>query len=372
VVTHQEVTHQEKVANDMMIAQDTRISLESTTEETVYSDSVKGTLPITTKETSATTESPVSKETPASKETILIVDDHPTNLRLLFDALHGEGYEVLVTQSGKSMLKRLEHMKPDIILLDVKMPDMDGFEVCQHLKSNYPKHYHTPVIFMTALSDTESKVRAFGVGAVDYVTKPVQVVEVIARVKTHLKIHSLQRELSRRIEELESSHRKIERMSIEDTLTSLFNLRYLDDHLANSYEQSKRYHKNLTVAMLDIDHFKSVDDNFSHKTGDDVLRQSGKIFKDTIRGADMVARYGGEEFVIVFPETSLDEAFLVSERVRQAIESYPWSSFNPNLKVTISVGLASGIEFESYEKLLSVADDKLYSAKRGGRNRVCR
>ncbi|MEZ4630671.1 MAG: diguanylate cyclase [Deinococcales bacterium] len=300
----------------------------------------------------------------------MIVDDHPTNLRLLFDALHGEGYEVLVAQSGKSMLSRLEHMNPDIILLDVKMPDMDGFEVCQKLKRDYASHYHTPVIFMTALSDTESKVQAFEIGAVDYVTKPVQVVEVIARVKTHLKIHSLQQELSKRVQELEESHTKIERMSIEDALTSLYNRRYLDDYLFKLYEQSKRYKKVLTLAMLDIDHFKQINDNFSHKVGDDVLRQVAKLFQETIRAADMVARYGGEEFVIVFPETSLDEAKDVSERVRRTISSYPWGNLQQKLQVTISIGLASGTELESYEKLLSLADDKLYESKRAGRNRV--
>ena len=294
--------------------------------------------------------------------TILVVDDNPTNLRLLVDLLHGNGFHVLIAKSGKRALEQLEEMNPDIILLDVKMPDMDGFEVCRRLKA-IPLGKDIPVIFMTALTNIESKMEAFKSGAVDYITKPLQVEEVLVRIKTHLAIVNLRRELQQRILELEEYSQKFKQMSIKDSLTDLYNRRYFDECLENTYKHSKRYDRPLCVAIIDIDYFKQINDNFSHKVGDEVLKEVASIFQAQIRQSDTVARYGGEEFVIIFPETTCDQTIEVCERIRTAVEKYDWVKIQPDLKVTISIGVSDRTGLEDHEHMLSKADAKLYEAK---------
>jgi diguanylate cyclase (GGDEF)-like protein len=162
----------------------------------------------------------------------------------------------------------------------------------------------------------------------------------------------------------------LERLARQDPLTRLYNRRYLEENLEREFAASKRYNFPLSIAMVDIDHFKEINDAFSHQIGDDVLRLVGQILESNCRGVDFAARYGGEEFVLVFPQTDLTGALVACERVRQRVESHNWSSIHPHLKVTISIGVSSDPTLPNHEKLLAAADEQLYAAKRAGRNRV--
>ena len=153
-------------------------------------------------------------------------------------------------------------------------------------------------------------------------------------------------------------------------MTGLFNRRYLDDTLEKAFAHAKRYERLLSVVVCDIDHFKRVNDNFSHQMGDAVLKEIAKLLKSGVRQDDTVARYGGEEFVILLPEASAKEAVHIVERIRQNITNYPWHTFHPDLKITMSAGLSDDLSVKSHEKLVGIADKKLYEAKRGGRNRL--
>lgn len=170
--------------------------------------------------------------------------------------------------------------------------------------------------------------------------------------------------------ELENQKLVLEQQSREDGLTKLYNRRYLDTLLAQEFERSKRFNHPFTIAIIDIDHFKKINDNFSHQVGDEVIKTVAQIFKNNLRSMDLVGRYGGEEFVIGLLETSLMRAVLVAEKLRRAVEEFNWTIIQPNLRVTISIGLAENTKMLNHEKMISEADKKLYEAKRAGRNLV--
>lgn len=177
-------------------------------------------------------------------------------------------------------------------------------------------------------------------------------------------------ELESYLKELEDLNAKVKELSFRDSLTKLHNRRYLFEQADAMFKLAKRYKRPLSLVMLDIDHFKSINDSFSHQTGDDVLKKIAEIMKDCLRDADLLARYGGEEFAILLPETSLDNAYLACERLRQSIEAYPWSEIHPDLSVTISMGLTLGLDQENLTDVFKQADEQLYKAKRAGRNQV--
>jgi diguanylate cyclase (GGDEF)-like protein len=308
--------------------------------------------------------------------TVLAVDDKPLNLRLLREMLEEEGFGVVEASDGVQALERVRDANPDIILLDTNMPNMDGIDVCRHLKAD-PTTQGIPIIFVSGVNELEDKVHAFQEGATDYITKPFQVEEVIARVTTHLTLRNLQTALEQQIaalkrtqNELETSNRELARLSVQDSLTGLHNRRYLDENLQSVFSQARRYGKSLSVMMCDIDNFKHVNDTLSHEVGDHVLKHVADILQRNVRDADITARYGGEEFVIVFPETLVSHAAIVCERIRQNVEQHPWEDVAPGLQVTLSMGLTGDITVTDHEKMLATADNKLYTAKADGKNRL--
>jgi len=175
---------------------------------------------------------------------------------------------------------------------------------------------------------------------------------------------------SRLLEELRAKSAELEQQTKEDVLTGLYNRRYLDIRLENEFARAKRYRRNLTVIMADIDRFKDINDKYSHQTGDRVLMKVAQIFTDNCRGVDIVARYGGEEFVLVLPETPSNGGILVCERIRRTIEEYQWSEIHPELKVTVSFGLCYDVGLPGHREMLAAADAKMYQAKNEGRNQV--
>ncbi|MEM7738753.1 MAG: diguanylate cyclase [Deinococcota bacterium] len=306
---------------------------------------------------------------PHPKGDILVVDDVAANLKILNSLLSEHGYKVRPVTSGAHALTAVGASLPDLILLDIRMPDMDGFEVCRQLKADSISQA-VPIIFISAFDDVTSKVTSFELGGVDYITKPFEEAEVIARVSTHVSLYRLRLKLHQQLLALEDANARIKELSIRDELTGLYNRRHFNEAALQAFSAAQRYAKPLTVVIGDIDFFKRVNDTFSHAIGDDVLKTVARLLTQERREADIVARYGGEEFVIALPETLLENGRQACEVLRQRIEAYPWEAVAPGLTITMSMGLCADTSLSSLEEMLNCADKKLYEAKAAGRNNV--
>jgi two-component system cell cycle response regulator len=295
---------------------------------------------------------------------ILVVDDHEDNVELLRARLEARGYEVDSAMDGQEALDRVRATLPDLILLDVMMPRIDGIEVTRQIKGDSSLPF-IPIIMQTALETTEDKVEGLDAGADDYITKPINFAELEARVKSLLRIKELQDELARANEALLKA-------SQTDGLTGLDNRRHIEERLGEMYEHATRLNEPLGCVMCDVDHFKSVNDTHGHQAGDAVLRQVAEILKSSAREIDRVGRYGGEEFIVLLPDASVDDARAFAERVRQAVEAREFTYDGGSLRRTLSAGVAAWPhpEIRHRESLVKAADDALYAAKQGGRNRV--
>jgi two-component system cell cycle response regulator len=324
---------------------------------------------------------------PKQKKRILVVDDHEDNIELLRARLEARGYEVFGASDGQAALDQVEHVIPDLILLDVMMPKMDGMEVVRRLKANKNLPF-IPVIMQTALDSTENKVEGLDAGADDYITKPINFAELEARVNSLLRFKKLQSELeatnvllaaanaelSAKKEELSEANDKLRRISLTDGLTDIDNRRCLEDRLHEMWQHSLRLHDPIALIMCDIDKFKSVNDNFGHQAGDSVLKEVAQLLKGEAREIDRVGRYGGEEFLLILPGTVLDAAVTFAERLREKVDRHTFTYSGGTLTRTISCGVAAAPHplVNDQEALLRAADDALYVAKETGRNRVVR
>src|SRR5687767_5386806 len=264
---------------------------------------------------------------------ILIVDDHDENVEVLRARLEAWGYATDSASDGEQALASVAASPPDLILLDVMMPRMDGHEVARRIKGD-DKLPFIPIIMQTALDSTEHKVEGLGAGADDYITKPIEFPELQARVKSMLRIKSLQEEVERQRNELETMNEKLLRVSRTDGLTGLHNRRYIEEHLEEMWQHSQRLGEPIAVVMCDLDKFKSVNDTYGHQAGDAVLRQFARILEGEAREIDKVGRYGGEEFIFVLPGTVLDAGVTFAERVRKAVEEHTFTFDGGSLKRT--------------------------------------
>ena len=308
-----------------------------------------------------------------SKRRILVVDDHEDNVEVLRARLEARGYDVRGANSGQEALDTVKEWVPDLILLDVMMPDMDGLEVVKRLKADRNLPF-IPVIMQTALDSTERMVAGLEAGADDYVTKPINFAELEARVRSLLRIKKLQQALSERERELQIMNDRLLHISLTDGLTGVDNRRALEQRLHEMFEHSLRLHEPIACVMCDIDHFKKVNDTYGHAAGDEVLKQFAEILKAEAREIDRVGRYGGEEFLLLLPGTVLDSAVTFAERLRQRVDDHTFSFEGGTLKRTMSCGVASWPHprVAGREEMLKAADDALYVAKELGRNRVVR
>jgi len=304
---------------------------------------------------------------------ILIVDDHEDNVDLLRARLEAWGYETDSANDGDVALKAIEANPPDLVLLDVMMPTLDGTEVARRVKENRSLPF-IPIIMQTALDATEHKVKGLNAGADDYITKPIEFSELGARVRSMLRIKRLQEEVERKSTELAEANRKLLHMSQTDGLTGLRNRRYIEERLQEMFEHSKRLHEPLACMLCDLDKFKSVNDTYGHQAGDAVLKQFARILEGEAREIDKVGRYGGEEFIVLLPGTPLDSAVTFAERVRKAVEDHTFVFEGGTLKRTASFGVSGWPHpaISHCESLVKTADDALYVAKETGRNRVVR
>jgi diguanylate cyclase (GGDEF)-like protein len=287
--------------------------------------------------------------------TILVVDDESTVREVLAVLLTPLGSVELV-ESGEEALKKLESSLPDLILLDVNMPGMDGYEVCRRLKGN-PVTASVPVIFLTALDTNENEELGLEVGATDFIRKPCSPQIVLARVSNVLK--------------LQMATRQMERMVTMDSLTGAFSHRHFLNMGHKELRRSKRYQHPVSVLMIDFDHFKSINDNYGHSGGDDALVQAVAAMHSELRAEDTLARIGGEEFAVIVPQTSIAGATQLAERLRHVVSEMVVESAGQQLSVTISVGVAEcWAEETRIDEARKRADEALYKAKELGRNRV--
>lgn len=295
------------------------------------------------------------QEQPA-RPIVLVVDDSPLVHRLLKARLRDETIELHHAHSGKEALEFIYSHDVATVLLDLSMPGMDGFEVLRDIGSKEGAS-HVPVIVLSGQQDSQDKIMAFALGAMDYITKPFDLAELRARMRSALRIHRLVRMLNERAQ--------------LDGLTGLWNRSHLDERLAQLVSSAERSNRPLSLALLDLDHFKSVNDNYGHPAGDAALQGAADVITASARGSDIPCRYGGEEFAILMPETTPDQARTLCERIRAAIEARHWPS-HPDRKITVSIGVcgAEGATGVDPSQWLAHADAALYQAKEGGRNRV--
>jgi len=247
--------------------------------------------------------------------TIAIVDDDGAIRRLVRLFLKRAGYETLECTTGGEAREALRTQAWDLAVLDRRLPDLDGVVLANELKSN-PAFRARYVIMLTGEDEQEDKVEGLELGADDYITKPFQYPELLARIRAGKRIVDLQNELI-------EANKRLELLSITDGLTKLYNHRYFQDELARAFDESLRYQRPLSLAIIDIDFFKKVNDTYGHAVGDEVLRHVSALFRDSIRSTDLAARYGGEEFAVMMPETELDDAIAFAEKIRSLIESTP-------------------------------------------------
>jgi diguanylate cyclase (GGDEF)-like protein len=297
---------------------------------------------------------------PPDRPRILIVDDVPVNIRMLGEALRKE-YDVRVATSGAKALELagIKEDAPDLILLDVMMPGMDGYDVCRRLKED-PATRGIPVIFITAKGEVQDETLGLDLGAVDYITKPFKLPIVLARVRTHLG-------LKRKTDLLES-------LASIDGLTDIPNRRALDQALDQEWRRASRAGAPMAVIILDVDYFKRYNDRFGHAAGDECLRKVARTLTAALlRPADLAARYGGEEFAAVLPETQLEDAGQVAERIRVGVADlalpHPDSEAAPVVTVSLGVAATWPEPNRTLQELVEKADRLLYEAKSSGRNR---
>jgi len=295
---------------------------------------------------------------------VVVVDDDAAIRRLVSLFLKRSGYEVREFATGEEARTALPATPWDLAILDRRLPDLDGLVLCHELKSN-PELRNRYVIMLTGEADQEDKVQGLDLGADDYITKPFQPPELLARIRAGKRIIDLQKELM-------ETNRRLELLSITDGLTKLYNHRYFQDELLRAFDESQRYQRPLSLAMVDIDFFKKVNDTYGHAVGDEVLKAVSRMFQQSIRSTDLAARYGGEEFAVMMPETELQDAITFAEKIRSLVEAAEVPTAAGPLRITVSIGVSTvpHTRIRTAHEVVVAADRALYRAKKNGRNQV--
>jgi two-component system cell cycle response regulator len=293
-------------------------------------------------------------------QAILIIDDSPDIHDLVEARLRPEDLRIFHAFSAEEGMQRARELRPDLILLDLDLGGISGLEVCRQMKTNADTA-GLAIIFLTSTTDVATKVEAFEAGAVDYVTKPFDPIELRARARAALR--------TRRLQDLLATRAQL------DGLTGLWNRAHLDERLAEESSAAERHNRELSVILLDIDHFKTINDRFGHPFGDMVLQRVAQALSKTVRASDTLCRYGGEEFAVILQETSGAQALLAAERMRAAIAALPLAQLQRPVRVTASFGVSWNEPLgkprtSSPTALLAAADQALYDAKQAGRDRV--
>lgn len=294
---------------------------------------------------------------------ILIIDDNENMLETLTDILTEKGYAITTAQSLAQAKKALTKNNFNLVLVDLKLPDGSGLEILNDIKQSKKE---IPLVLFTAYASVSTAISAMNDGAFGYLQKPLNFEELEAIIKKAMHMQQLKVENKSLINKLKS-------LSLKDTHTGLYNYRYLMERVSAEFMRSKRYILSLSILMLDIDYFKSLNDVYGHQYGDLILKEFGSFLLKSCRGPDIVVRYGGEEFVILMPDTSKQGAMIFAERLLETLQEYAFDKKDKRIKLKVSIGIANYPEdgLENVNNLLDAADAALRNAKENGGNRVC-
>lgn len=290
------------------------------------------------------------------KSQILIIEDDPTTARMMTYRLESADYSVSVIDNGEECMAWLKQNQPDLILLDVELPGLNGFEVCRLVRDSYPSPY-IPIIMVTSHDDMESRISALDIGADDFLSKPFNPKELLARIRVSLRIKKMQDELRE--------------LSLRDELTGLYNRRFLNEIIDQLVFATMRYKTPLTITMIDIDNFKTINDTYGHSFGDFAIQSVSSIIVESCRKADVICRYGGDEFLLV-THNDIPGAYQLGDRISSNVQNHSFSRDGITMDITVSIGIStfSGEFQATTDELIKYADTALHESKRRGKNCV--
>lgn len=307
----------------------------------------------------------INSSPPEKPPHILIADDDRVTREYVGGLLRGHGMKVETVENGQQAVSRARDGSIDLVLLDIMMPGLDGLDSCRLIKSITQDGF-LPVILLTGKTDTDSRVAGLRIGADDYVCKPFDERELLARVTNMLRIKRMH-------DHVNDAKARLATLAVQDELTGLYNYRYLHTRVHEEFKRAERYREPLACIMADIDYFKQVNDRFGHDAGDEVLREISARMRTAVREIDVVTRYGGEEFLLILPSTNFSGALSVADRVWRSIGTQPFTFGEGTHKITVSLGVAvfPSRDIKAKDHLVKAADRALYQAKQEGRNRIC-
>jgi len=307
-----------------------------------------------------------------NKPVILVVDDSLTGRRALASVLQEKEYDLSLASNGREGLSLAMKLKPDVILLDVMMPDMSGYDVCREIRSN-PSLSEVPILMVTSLTNREDRLKGIDSGADDFISKPFDELELKTRIRTivrldrYRKLREQSRQLSlmkRDLNELKNKKDLLQKLAMVDDLTGLHNHRSLFYKGREEFARAQRYNTNLSALMIDVDKFKDINDSLGHAAGSFILKSLATELKSGLRTMDIPGRFGGDEFFVLLPHTSEHSACMLAERLRKAIDSKVFKIKESEIHITISVGVAAlSDSMKSLNDLMEAADVALYQAK---------
>lgn len=300
---------------------------------------------------------------------ILLVDDVPNNIEILFETLKNSYEQISMANNGVRALELVEKWQPDLILMDVMMPEMDGIEACRRLKAD-EKTRDIPILFITAKTEAEDVLEGFKVGGADYISKPFRLGEVLARVETHLRLRKIIRDKDNLISELRDTHEVLLNSARMDLLTGLHNRPSLEEKLTQEQSRSQRAGKTFSMILADIDHINSINEEFGMNVGDQVIIRTASFLTENVRSHDLVGRWSSEEFLILLPETELAEAKILAEKIRSSITNEKLDYNQNQISLTLSMGVSHCSPDMKWGKCLVGAQECLRKAKKLGRNKL--
>jgi diguanylate cyclase (GGDEF)-like protein len=337
---------------------------------------VREVAPFSTLEASAESPNPAAPEA-LRQLNILVVDDDPTVCLLLKKLLTAAGHTVHVARDGHEGLGLALQYQPQLVITDLMMAEHDGLQLIRNLRqTEFGRSIY--IMVLTILDDEDKLAEAFDCGADDYLTKPVESKPLLARLKAGMRmireqqtLRQEQEELRRRLLELSIANQRAQEAALTDVLTGLYNRRHAMERLTQEWAEAERGHRPLCILAIDIDHFKSVNDKHGHDTGDAALRQFAEVLRVYSRTPDVPCRFGGEEFLLIAPDTPLEGALNLAERIRLGIQNKPLVAAGVSLHLTVSIGVAEkSPRHANIDQLIKAADEALYHAKQNGRNRT--